>query len=277
MHAFGSKNGLQRANTDVAGAQTDVMGRFSEIGRCKSLRDLIALTQKFLNSFDISGFFLFELGCPANFLSTVGNLPSKLIDGIKANSFHNSDLVLRHLLADPRQLRKPIFRSVVDDHIFSAGYEPPAFARHKEFVGYLHSFNIFDIYYYPFDTCEGKAGAAAFCLWNSGNPEVLHQAVELLGNDLALLATSFDRVARTKFASTYNRSTRLIVSDIKLETLRYIALKDISASTVATLRGVHEVTVNKQIAEVKRLLGVSTLPGLIVEAIRSGLVTIDGI
>ena len=70
---------------------------------------------------------------------------------------------------------------------------------------------------------------------------------------------------------------RLVLSEVQRETLAYIAGKDLTATQVSALRGVHEVTVNKQVGSAKKALGVTTVPALIVEAIRSGLITVDGI
>jgi len=269
---------LRRLGRDAAdGGPAELIERIAELALCKTHHALMASTCRILQRFGVSGFFLFELDCPANFLSTMGNLPKGLVEGIRANGFHNADLVLRHLLAQRRRPGKPLFRSVVDEHVFAAEYEPPVFLRHKEFVTWLRSFGIVEIYYHPFAPADGKGASSVFCLWQKGNPDILHGAVQRLGEDVALLAAQFERVAKTRFPLAYRRSTQLIISGIKRETLRILVEKDISAGTVALLRGVHEVTVNKQIADVKRALGVSTLTGLIVEAIKSGLVTIDGI
>jgi|GEM_PF-2564193 len=278
MTLFGSEEFLQPASQSITSFRShiDPSTQISHLGHCRSLAALISSTSKLLHHFGISGFFLFELGCPANFLSTTGTLPAALIAGVKANGFHNCDLVLRHLMADPRRLPAPIFRSVVDGHVSSAQYEPPAFARHKEFVGYLQSFDIHDIYYFPFRKSASDT-PAAFCLWKQGDPDVLHRAVEEIDNFLEPLAEEFYRVAMKKFHHQFSKAKRLVLSEVQRETLTYIAGKDLTATQVSALRGVHEVTVNKQVGSAKKALGVTTVPALIVEAIRSGLITVDGI
>jgi len=279
MTFSGTDNKNSRSNNgDTVSARlcADMDDRLSQLSRCKSLGALVSCTRDILCEFGINGFFLSELECPASFLSTVGTLPEKLIAGIKANGFHNSDLMLRHLMADPRHLPPPIFRSTVDDHVLSACYAPPAFLRHREFVAYLHSFNIHDIYYFPFKT-PASDKSAVFCLWTTGNPARLHQAVSNLSNFIAPLAERFYGMATGKFWGQFSKISKLILSEVQRETLTYIAEKDLTAHQVSALRGVHEVTVNKQVGSAKRALGVTTVPGLIVEALKGGLITIDGL
>lgn len=248
----------------------------ARLGSAKTLNALIKITQDQLSRFGIDGFFLFELSCPADFIGAVGNLPKKLLEGVKANGFQCSDLVLHHLLADPRRLPAPLFRSAVDTHIRSAPCEPLVFRRHKEFTAYLESFDIADIFYFPFERPNARY-PAVFCLWSNSNGAADFQSrVDRCADEIAPLAELFDEITRKQYCKEFRNMAGTRVPHAVRKVVEAHAQKDLPFTEVARLFGKHQVTVNKQVAAAKLAFGTYTTTGLVLEMVRQGQISVEG-
>jgi len=246
------------------------------LSRTKSLPELIGKTQHFVRQMGIDGFFHFELEFPASILDAIGVMPENLLTGIKANAFQNYDLVLRHLLANPRQIPAPLFRSAVDNHVRSAPYEPPAFLRHKEFSDFLHKLKMFDIFYLPVARPDARC-PAVFCCWSTGEPALLQRQVNAHFESIMRLASAFDQIGRRRFPGKFHPRKNWPIPPSVRSIVEIYAAKDVPFALVAQIRGVHDVTVNKQMMAAKRAFGTSTSTGVVLEMIRQGLISVDGI
>lgn len=278
---------IPKATTGHSDTHSPAMGLLSKIpadnalltnslSRTKSLPELIGKTQYFVRQMGIDGFFHFELEFPASILDAAGIMPERFLAGIKANAFQNYDLVLRHLLANPGHIPAPLFRSAVDNHVRSAPYEPPAFLRHKEFSDFLHSLKIFDIFYLPIARPDARC-PAVFCCWSTREPIHLQRQVNAHFESILRLASAFDQFGRQRFPGKFHPRKNWPIPPSVRSIVELYAAKDVPFALVARIRGVHDVTVNKQMMVAKRAFGTSTSTGVVLEMIRQGLISVDGI
>jgi len=238
-----------------------------------SPHEIIALTRKIINEFGITGFFVFELRWPASFLFGAGTLPESFISGVQENGFQNADQVIRHLMTDPRTLPQPLFRSTVDSYVGASPYSSKAIERHKEFAAYLKQFCIREIYYHPFRPAGFDCGAV-IALYGSGEPQNFRESVARFSARIEPLAQAFcEALGRHRF----HRRRLDFVKPAPVEVIRLMVEKDLSGGEIAALKEVHEVTIYKQIAELKKALRVSSFAGIVAQCLKLGLVTLDDI
>lgn len=250
--------------------------RFRLLFKSSSEHKLVALTRQVLNEHGITGFFVFEPDAPASFLRSIGTLPDSFIRGVKENGFQNADQVLRHLTADPRNLPKPLFRSVVDNHVRTAPYSPKAFDRHRVFESYLKSFCIQEVYYHPFRWSLLNT-AAVFCLYGTGDPEKFRNSVESFSPRIDALAKAFCESGSFKKLSRNRVKNLNLANPAPVALIRLMAEKDLDGREVAAYKKLHEVTVYKHIAAAKEALGATSPAGLVAQCLKQGYFTIDDI
>lgn len=236
----------------------------------KDLGDLISRINKLLNGVGIDRFAHTNLTSLNSVLEPIGNFDPKVTDRYAWEGFHCDDFMARHL----QLKKKPIFRSVIQEYIDNAPFDHDLLRRNRDISKFLTEVGMQDCYNIPmFD--EGRYGLFSISI-HHGTPEKFREITLKNIKFIHQLAEVVDRIGRNKFASQFipNKLTRISLSPRPVEILDLMANKDLNAAETARLLGLHEVTINKHIAAAKKALKANTLPGLLMAAIKAGLISI---
>jgi len=237
--------------------------------RAKSVADLNKMVEKLLGRHGINRFAHTDLTTLNGILDPVGNFDPKVTDRYVIEGFPSDDFMSRHLLLDKSQ--KPIFRSDIQRYVDSAPFESDFFKRNVDISKFLTEVGMEDCYNIPL-----KTGGLFSVSIHYGKPDSFREIVNRNIKFVHQIAEAVDHVGRTKFMSKFHAAkiTRLPLCPRPLEILNIMANKDLNAAETARLLGIHEVTVNKHIAAAKKALRADTLLGLLMAAIRGGMISV---
>jgi len=248
---------------------------FDVFARCKSFDEILRTVQKHLSLLGIENpkFYRFRTICPAESTNVVGVYPESLVAAIEKNEFYSSDLALKHLMSDGERHVKPFFRSKIDNHVRAADYYLRPYEKHMEFVDFLEKCKINDMLFIPAGEDAGKN--SAFCCWSQGGDAERFRAIATEHmTELCALASALEKVIWAKYRTLTRLGSNTITPAVR-GALQLLVDKDLSSGEVATLLGLHEVTMYKHMAAAKKAVKANTLVGLVVGAWRSGQIELE--
>jgi len=237
--------------------------------QAKSVADLNKRVDSLLERVGINRFAHTDLTMVNGILDPVGNFDPKVTDRYVWEGFPTDDFMNRHLLLDKE--KKPIFRSDIQRYVDAAPFESDFFRRNIDITKFLKEVGMEDCYNIPLPT-----GGMFSVSIHHGPTDPFREVVLRNRKTIHQIAEAVDWVGRTKFQNRFHSTkiARMPICPRPLEILNIMANKDLSATETARLLGLHEVTVNKHIAAAKKALKVNTLLGLLMAAIKGGMVSV---
>lgn len=202
-------------------------------------------------------------------LDPVGNFDPKVTDRYAKEGFNGDDMMRWHL----EKKRTSMFRTTLVNYMEKSPFDHDLFKRNREINKFLVDVGMQDVLNIPI--LAGETYGVFSISIHHGESRTLKETVAKNRKTIFELADSVDRVGRNKFSQFHSpRISRLPITAQTIDILEMMAKKDLSGPEVAELLGIHEQTVQKHIAAAKKALGVRTLPGLTMAAIKAGLISV---
>jgi len=197
-----------------------------------------------------------------------------LINTYDKYGLYEHDLVLHHAI----EHTQPIFRSVVNEHVFEAPFDYGEHTRcMREAYELNKRYDYYDFYNVPIQACNENGNVVLSVTRRGLSPTQLKRRVRQCVSDLQLLCEAIDFVSTNKFADQLLEPNRkdghvIKINPRPLMVLDMLANSDMNITEVAKKMGINVVTANRHLQAARKAFGVRTNHAAIKQGILNKLI-----
>ena len=202
------------------------------------------------------------------------SIDDDLITSYDQSGLYEYDLVLRHAI----EHTQPIFRSVVNEHVFEAPFTYEEHTRcMREAYNLNKSHGYYDFYNVPIEAGNGNGNVVLSVTRKGLSPTELKRQVRQCVSDLQLLCEAIDFVSTRKFSEELLEPNRndghvIKINPRPLMVLDILANNDLNITEVAKKMGINVVTANRHLQAARKAFGVKTNYAAIKQGIKNKLI-----
>lgn len=171
----------------------------------------------------------------------------------------------------------PMFYTDMEESYCWPDFVTKDILQNRQIGSLIRSFGYSDFFIIPIGECILRSRILLEVATKDDNISNFRDHVKSCKNALQLLAEAIDYIGRRKFPKIFmykilSEPNEVRMTPQRLKVLETLAAGDKTLPQAADHLGISIHTINKHIAEARKALGASTIPGAVYKAIKTGLI-----